>query len=483
MNFRIILQTVGRVLCIEAALLMLPLIVALLYGEPVLPFLLPACLAAAAGGLAQFARPKSSSLYSMEGFVIVGFSWIAMSVVGALPYMLSGAIPGFTDALFESVSGFTTTGASILTDVEILSKSCAFWRMFTHWIGGMGVLVFVLVVLPMSSEHYMHIMRAEMPGPVVDKLVPRIRKTAEILYGMYIAMTLLETVLLLCGGMSFYDALIHSFATAGTGGFSNYTDSIAHFDSAYIDIVIGVFMLLFSVNFNLYYLFLTGRGRSALKSEELRVFLLIVAFSVFAIALNIVPLYQNLGTSLRYAFFQVSSIISTTGFSTADFNQWPQFSRQLLVLLMFIGACAGSTGGGLKVSRVILLLKTIPAEIKKLARPHIVSQIWLEKKPVPETTVKSVLIFFTLYMTIIGISAMLLSFDGMDSETTFTGVLACISNIGPGLSAVGPMGNYAAFSPFSKIVLISDMLLGRLELYPIIYLFVPSIWRAQKRRV
>lgn len=480
MNYRMILQVVGRVLLIEALLLILPLAVALIYGEPLLPLIIPMLIAAVLGWLLRSIPVVKTDIGSTEGFTIVGLSWIVMSLVGAFPFVLSGAIPNYIDAVFETVSGFTTTGASIMTNVEILNKSCAFWRLFTHWVGGMGVLVFIMVVLPMSGDHYMYIMRAEVPGPVVGKLVPRARKTAEILYLLYIALTLLEVFFLLCGGMSFYDALVHSFATAGTGGFSIRAASIGYYNSTYIDIVIGTFMLLFSINFNLYYLLLIGESRQAVRSEELRVFAGIVAFSVLSIAWNITRLYGSFSGALRYSYFQVASVISTTGFSTADFNQWPQYSRILLVVLMFIGACAGSTGGGLKVSRVIILLKSIPAEVQLLVRPHSVNKIWLEGKSLSRDTVKSVQIYFFLYMLIIAVSALLVSFDNLDGETSFTGVIACISNIGPGLSLVGPAGNYSVFSSVSKIVLIFDMLLGRLEIYPILYLFIPYVWRRGK---
>ena len=477
MNYRIVCNILGKVLLAEALLLLLPLGTALLYRESALPFLytiLP--LLFLGGGLSRI-RLRSSDFFAREGFVTVGLSWILVSAFGALPFVFSGDIPRYIDALFETVSGFTTTGASILENVETLTRGCMFWRLFTHWVGGMGVLVFIAAILPISGDHYIHIMRAEVPGPVVSKLVPRARKTARILYMIYFVLTAIETIFLLCGGMSFYDALLHAFATAGTGGFSTRAASIGAYNSAYIDVVISTFMLLFGCNFNLYYLILMGQGLAALKSEELRVYLGIITASVLAIALNIMGSVGGFGQGLRYAYFQVTTIISTTGFSTADFDKWPELSRWILVLLMFIGGCAGSTGGGLKVSRIIILFKSYLHELKQLILPTRVKRIWFEGKAVSDQTVHSVLVFFQIYLTAAFLSVLVLTRDGRDIITNLTASIACISNVGPGLAGVGPAANYGFFSDLSKLVLSFEMLLGRLEIFPVLFLFAPSVWK------
>ena len=391
--------------------------------------------------------------------------------------MISGDIPNYIDALFETVSGFTTTGASILPDVEALSRGGLFWRSFTHWIGGMGVLVFILAVVPMGDEHSMHIMRAEIPGPTVGKLVPRARKTARILYVIYAGLTVAETILLMLGGMSFYDALLHAFATAGTGGFSTRAASIAAFDSAYIEMVIACFLVLFGTNFNLFYLCLIGHVREALKSEELHCYLGLVLASTAAIAVGIFRMYDGVGTALRHAFFNTMTIVSTAGFGTEDFTLWPQYTQYIIVLLMFIGGCAGSTGGGLKLSRVLLLLKTARADVVRLMHPREVRRVQMDGKRVDEGTTHAVYGFFFVYLFIIVIAGLLISVDGYDFTTNFTAALSCMSNIGPGLSLISPAGNFAIFSRFSKIVLSIVMLLGRLEIYPIVILASPSLWK------
>ena len=477
MNYRMVWQVLGRVLCIEAALMILPVVTALCYGETPLPFLISAAATGLVGLILWRVRARNAAITAREGFLIVGLSWVFMALFGALPFVIGGEIPNYLDALFEMVSGLTTTGASILTDIEALSHGAQFWRLFAHWIGGMGILVFIMAILPMAGNRSMHIMRAEVPGPTVGKLVPRIRKTARILYLLYIVMTVVETLLLLCGGMSFFDALVHSFATAGTGGFSIRALSIGYYDSTYIDVVTGTFMILFGVNFSLYFLVIIGDVREALRSEELRWYLGIIAFAVLTIALNITGQYGSIFTALRYSYFQVASIISTTGFATADFTLWPQYSQTILVLLMFIGSCAGSTGGGLKVSRVIILLKSAATEVKRMLRPRCVEQVRLDGKPVDQDTVHKVLSFFFIYLLGLLLALLILSFDGFDFATNFSAALACLSNIGPGLSLVGPMGSYAIFSPLSKLVLILAMLLGRLEIYPILLLFVPAMWK------
>ena len=468
---------IGRILLTEAALLVLPLLVTVLYGESPVPFLIPILLLALCGGAMGWKKPKSTALYARDGLAVVALAWICMSLFGALPFVLSGDIPNYVDAFFETVSGFTTTGSSILTEIEPLSRGGLFWRSFTHWVGGMGVLVFVMAILPMNDGHGMHLMRAEVPGPTVGKLVSRMSDTAKILYSIYLVMTVVEIVLLLAGGMPLYDAAIHAFGTAGTGGFSCRNLSVGAYDSVYFDVVIGVFMLLFGVNFNLYYFLLIRRFRDVLHSEELRAYLLIVAASVLAIAVNISHLYQSFAASLRYAFFQVSSIITTTGYATADFNAWPAFSKAILVILMFVGACAGSTGGGMKVARIVILAKTSVCDMRKMLHPNAVATVRFEGKPIGEKNIRSVHLFLTVYLIVFTISCLLLSLEEMDLVTTFTAVAACMNNIGPGLEVVGPMGNFAAFSPWAKVLLSFDMLVGRLEIFPMLLLFAPSIWK------
>ncbi len=477
MNYRIVSNILGKVLLAEAILLLLPMTAALVYRESPMPFLWTILPLLILGGALNHVKPKSGDLFAREGFVTVGLSWLLMSAFGALPFVLSGDIPHYVDALFETVSGFTTTGASILSDVEAVSRGCTFWRLFTHWVGGMGVLVFIAAILPVSGDHYIHVMRAEVPGPTVSKLVPRARKTARILYLIYFGLTVLEAVFLLFGGMSFYDAFLHACATAGTGGFSTLGASIGGFNSVYIEMVIATFMLLFGCNFNIFYLILLGQGLEALRSEELRVYLSIILASVLVIAANIASSVGGFGSGLRYAYFQVTTIISTTGFSTCDFDRWPELSRWLLVLLMFAGGCAGSTAGGLKISRIIILFKSYLYELKQLILPRRVKRIWFEDKAVGDQTVRSVLVFFHVYLLAIGLSVLILTLDGRDMITNLTASIACISNVGPGLAAVGPMANYAFFSLPSKLVLILEMLLGRLEIFPILFLFAPSVWR------
>ena len=455
----------------------LPTVAGLCYGESVTHFLITMALSGALGFLLTRVKPYSDVIYAKDGFVVVSLGWVLMSMIGALPFVLSGDIPHYIDALFETVSGFTTTGASILEDVEGLSRGCMFWRSFTHWIGGMGVLVFIMAVLPMSGEHSMHIMRAEVPGPTVGKLVPRVRQTAKILYLIYIAMTLLEMLLLLLGGMDFYDALLHAFATAGTGGFSTRAASIAAFDSLYLEMVIAVFMVLFGVNFNLYFLLLIGRWKDALKSEELHWYLGIIVASVMAIALGIGKMYGGLATGLRHAFFYVASITSSTGFGTVDFVTWPEYCKWIIVMLMFCGACAGSTGGGIKTSRVIILFKNVACEIRQMIHPRTVTRVQLDGKRVDADGLKAVSTFFTSFMLLLITGSFLVSLDGYDMATNFSAVLSSLSNIGPGMSLIGPTGNYNIFSYGSKLVLTVMMLIGRLEIFPILILFSPSTWK------
>ena len=468
---------IGRILVTEAALLVLPLIVALLHGEAAHPFLIPMALLVLIGLLLGVRRPARTALYARDGLAIVALAWIAVSAFGALPFVISGDIPFYVDAFFETVSGFTTTGASILTEVESLSRGGLFWRSFTHWVGGMGVLVFVMAILPMSDGHGMHIMRAEVPGPTVGKLVSRMSDTAKILYGIYLVLTLVEIVLLLAGGMPLFDACIHSFGSAGTGGFSCRSLRVGAYQNPYFDIVIGIFMLLFGVNFNLYYFLLIRRFRDVFHSEELRSYLLIVAAAVVAITVDIAHLYDSVSTSLCHAFFQVSSIITTTGYATTDFNAWPTFSKGILVVLMFIGACAGSTGGGIKVARVVILVKASYGDMRRMLHPNAVSTVRFEGKPLTDRNLRGVHLFLTVYILVFTVSFLLLSLEQFDLVTTFTALAACINNIGPGLEVVGPMGNFSAFSPWSKLLLSFDMLVGRLEIFPMLLLCAPSIWK------
>ena len=479
MNLRIVWRTVGKVLLIEAALMLLPLLTALVYRESPLPFLIPLA-ATALLGFALSRVPGTRGVFTArEGFLTVGLSWVLMSALAAIPFVLTGDIPNYLNALFETVSGLTTTGATVLSDVEGLTRAGQFWRLFSHWIGGMGILVFIMAVLPLAGDRSMHIMRAEVPGPVVGKLVPKAKQTARILYIIYFALTLAEAVLLRVGGMGWFDSLLHSFATAGTGGFSTRALSIGYYGSAYIEAVTGTFMLLFGVNLSLYYLILVGSWREAVKNEELRWYLVIVAVAIGTIAWNISGLYGGFGHALRYAYFQVASIITTTGFSTADFTQWPAYSQTALFLLMFVGGCAGSTAGALKMSRVAILCKDALAELRRMLRPRSVVQARFEGKTVQPGTLRAVQSYFALYLLVLLLGTVLVSIDGHDFATNFTGTLACLSNIGPGLSLVGPMGSFDIFSPFSKIVLILEMLLGRLEIYPILLLFHPATWRAK----
>ena len=477
MNYRMICRVLGYVLLIISALMLLPLIAGLWYRENVLNFVITIGCTAALGFLMSRVKPASQDMFAREGFAIVGISWLLMSLLGALPFVISGDIPSYIDAVFETASGFTTTGASILNDVEGLSRGCMFWRCFTHWIGGMGMLVFLMAIMPMSGEHSMHIMRAEVPGPTVGKLVPRVRKTATILYMIYFALTVLEAILLLCGGMSFYDAILHAFATAGTGGFSTRAASIGAFNSTYIDVVITVFMILFGVNFNLYYLMLIGKFKDALKSEELHVYLAIIVSAAVIIAICIADMYGGFTKALRYSFFNVATVVSTTGFGNADFTKWPALAQVLLVAIMFMGGCAGSTGGGMKVSRLMVVVKSAFADISQMISPRSVNVVRLDKKRVSSETVKACGTYFAIYMLILLVTTVLISADGYDTSTNFTAAISCLSNIGPGLSLVGPAGNFAIFSDFSKIVMTLAMLLGRLEVYPLLVLVMPAMWR------
>ena len=477
MNRRMVLYMVGTVIKIEAALMLLPLAVSVVYKESCTKdFLISILIAVVTGfALTLLSKPGSKVIYAKEGFVIVSLAWIALSAIGALPFYISREIPSYIDAFFETVSGFTTTGASILRDVEAMSKGLLFWRSFTHWVGGMGVLVFVMAIIPRVSDRTIHILRAEAPGPIVGKIVPKMKQTATILYIIYIAMTVILVVLLLAGGMPVFDSLIHAVGTAGTGGFSTKADSIGSY-SPYIQWVITGAMIAFGINFNLYYFMLIKRNKSAIKNEEFMTYAAIVIISTVIIAFNISPLYSTVSESIRHSAFQVATVISTTGFSTVDFNQWPGLAKTILFILMFIGGCAGSTAGGLKVSRIVLLIKTIKRELKRLIHPRAVDVVRLDGKKVAETTLTSLHSYFAIYAALFALAVILLGLDSFDLETNVTAAAACFNNIGPGLGAAGPAASYALFSPFSKVILSLTMLLGRLEIMPLVLTFSPSTW-------
>jgi len=463
---------------VEAALLLVPVLVAVIYQEKCgIVFLIPIVILCLLFWVVGRKRPEHGQIYGKEGMVIVALAWILWSLFGAMPFTLSGYIPSYVDAFFETVSGFTTTGSSIIPDVEVLPHCLLFWRSFTHWIGGMGVLVFVLVVTSLDRKNSMHLMRAEVPGPEKDKLVPKAMSTARILYGMYLTLTVIEMVFLVIGGMNLFDSMIFSFGSAGTGGFSNYADSVAHFNSAYIDGVITVFCALFGVNFALFYFMILGDFKSILKNEELRTYILLIAGATAAIMLNIHSLYPTIGKSFRYAVFQVVTVITTTGYSTADFAQWPMFSKAVLMMLTVIGACASSTGGGIKVSRLLVGIKCVKREIVQLAHPKSVGIIRIGGKKVSSDVLRTIYIYFIAYVGILIGSVVLVSLDNFDFETTFSAVLTTLGNVGPGMAQVGPMGNFAGFSPLSKLILCFDMLAGRLEIFPFLVLFTAPAWR------
>ncbi len=483
MNRRMVFYTVGHIATVEAALLLLPALVSLIYLEKSgLSFLITAALSLTVGlAFILLFKPKSRMIYAKEGFAIVAYAWLLMSAIGALPFVIGGAIPSYVDAFFETVSGFTTTGASILTNVEALDNCMLFWRSFTHWIGGMGVLVLVTAVVPNIADRSLNILKAEMPGPTVGKLVPRSRDTAKILYWIYFGMTFILTVLLIAGGMPVFDSIVHAFGTAGTGGFGIKADSIASY-SPYLQWVITIFMFLFAINFNLYYLILIGKFRAVLKSDELSFFILLVLSSVGVIAVNILPAYASFSEALRASAFQVCSIVSTTGYATADFNLWPGLSKAILLILMFVGGCAGSTGGGLKAVRVVILIKSIKKELKKLLHPRSVKSVMSEGKKLDDETLSGVTSYFAVYTLCIMVVFLLLSFEPFGFETNFTASVACFNNIGPGLADVGPAASFAQYSDFSKIVLSFAMLLGRLEVFPLLLGLNPLIWKKSKSK-
>ncbi len=487
MNFSVIFYIVSYVLKIEGLLLMIPAVVGVLYKEDAaLWYFVVAGALLLLGIIASARRPKNQVFYAKEGAVSVALSWIAMSLFGCLPFIFSGDIPRFTDAFFEMVSGFTTTGSSILSDVEALSHASLFWRSFSHWIGGMGVLVFILTVLPMAGGSTMHLMRAESPGPQVGKMVPKIRDTSKILYVIYTVMTLVEMLILLCCDMPLFDAVTISFGTAGTGGFGVTNAGIGGYSAA-AQYVIAVFMILFGVNFNVYFLLIRRHLRQALRSEEARWYSVIIGASTLLVFINTLKVFETAEEAFRHALFQVGSIITTTGFATTDFGTlYPEFAKFILVILMFIGACAGSTGGGIKVSRIVILCKSVVNELSRALHPRTVKKIRLEDKVVEHATLRSINTFMMAYVVIFFGSVLLISLDGFDFTTNFTAVTATLNNIGPGLSQVGPASNFAAYSDFSKYIICFDMLAGRLEVFPILMLINPYLWkesfRLQKHR-
>lgn len=477
MNRRLILYILGWVLNCEAVCMLLPLLCAALYHEPIIVVFLE-CIAICAviGALLTLKPPKNKTMYAKEGLVIVAMSWIVISIFGALPFVLSGVTRSFVDALFETMSGFTTTGASIFRDIDFFPRALIFWRSFTHWIGGMGVLVFLVAMLPLSGGNNLFLMKAESPGPAVTKLVPKVRSTAKILYGIYVLLTLIEVVLLLLGGMTLFEALTLSFGTAGTGGFAITNAGIGEY-SAYSQVVITIFMIIFGVDFSFYYLLLIRKFKSALQMEEIRAYLGIIFLSIVAITINCRGIFTGFFETLRHAAFQVGSIITTTGYSTCDFNRWPEFSKTILIILMFVGACAGSTGGGTKVSRIMILAKSIIKEAKIAVHPKSTHKIKMNGRIIEHETVRSINVFYAAYFMIFIVSLLIISFDNFDFTTNFTAIAATINNIGPGMAKVGPTANFSIYSPLSKLVMTFDMLVGRLEIFPVMVLLSPYTWK------
>ncbi|MBO5564446.1 MAG: TrkH family potassium uptake protein [Lachnospiraceae bacterium] len=478
MNYWMVFNVLGLVLQFQAVFLLLPCVVSGIYREHEgFSFLIVALACAAAGTLLRRIKTQNKQIYAREGLVIVALAWIVLSFTGAVPFVLSREIPSFTNAFFETVSGFTTTGASILIEVDEMSKCCLFWRSFTHWVGGMGVIVFIVAILPMTGGQNMHLIRAESPGPSVGKLVPKARESARILYIIYLALTVLQILLLLAAGMPLFDAVTIAFGSAGTGGFAVRSSGVASY-TPLMQMIIALFVILFGINFNFYFYLRGKHKKDAFKISEVRWYLTIIAASVAIITWNIRGLYQHIGDALHHALFQVASIMTTTGFASADFNLWPVLSKSVLILLMFIGACAGSTGGGLKVSRVLILFKSIRKEIEHIIHPRSVRAVMMDGRSVPQEMADGVKTYLATYAVLFAVSCVLVAgFEMTDFETVFTSVAATINNIGPGIGGVGPMANYAWLSLPSKWVLIFDMLAGRLELYPMLILLTPELWR------
>ncbi len=478
MNYKRILHTLGIVLCFEAACMILPLICAFIYREEnsAFSFLQSMVIILAFGVILLLHKGKKREIYAKEGLIIVGLSWVLMSIFGALPFVFSKSIPDFIPALFETVSGFTTTGSTVLSDVESLPKSILFWRSFTHWIGGMGVLVFLIALLPMSGGSNLFLMKAESPGPTVTKLVPKVKSSAKILYYIYISLTFLQIIFLLSGEMNLFDAITHTFGTAGTGGFGIKNDSLTSY-SPYIQNVITVFMILFGINFAAYFFILIGKFKTVFKISEIKTYLFIIVVAAIVIAINCFSIFENAEESLRHAFFQVASIITTTGYSTTDFNLWPEFSKTILILLMFIGACAGSTGGGIKVSRIMLYCKNFGKEIAQVSRPRMIKKIQMDGRIVTHDTMRNANAYLAVYLVVFAISLLLISIENLDFTTNFTAVATTLNNVGPGLSLVGPTCNFSIYSNFSLIIFAFDMLIGRLEIFPLLALFSLQTWK------
>lgn len=478
MNLAMVLYIIGWILEFESAFLLLPALVGIFYGEfqYSLAYLFTALFTFVSGFVLKRKRPKRFDLYMREGFASVALGWTFMSIFGAFPFVLTREIPNFIDALFETVSGFTTTGASILSDVEALSHASLFWRSFSHWVGGMGVFVFIMAILPLMGGSNINLMRAESTGPSVGKLVPKVKDTAKILYKLYIGITVLAIFVFLLCGMNLFDSLTTGFGTIGTGGFGTYNDSVARFSSLQQN-MITLFMILSGINYTVYFCLLRRQFRDAFSIEEVRVYLLIILASAGIIIWDIHKLYPTIWESIRHSFFQVSSIITTTGFSTTDYDTWPQLSKTILVILMFIGACSGSTGGGIKISRILILIKSIHKELSLMVHPRMIQKIKMSGRPVAHETLRSTNVFISVYFIILFASVLLIGIDEFDFTTNFTAVAATLNNIGPGLEMVGPAQNFAIYSPFSKCILIFDMLAGRLELFPMLILLLPSCWK------
>lgn len=477
MNYKLIFNTLGWVLICLGALMLAPAVCALIYGErTVFSFLFAVIVSLFLGILFTAKSPKTKTMYSKEGYIIVALSWIAISLIGAIPFIVSKSIPNFFDAVFETASGFTTTGASILKDVDIMPKSIIFWRSFTHWIGGMGVLVFLVAFLPLSGSTNLYLVKAESPGPSVSKLVPKVRSTAKILYYIYIGLTAIQIILLLLGGLDLFESLTLTFGTAGTGGFAVRNSGLSDY-SSYTQIVITVFMILFGIDFSCFYLLLLGKFKEAIRSDEVRGYLLIIFSAIALICINCYRLFDNIFEAVKHVSFQVASLITTTGYATVDFDLWPQFSKTILILLMFFGACAGSTGGGIKVSRIIILLKSVAKEIKIASHPNSVHKTTMNGRSVEHDTIRAINVFMVAYLAIFMSSLLLISIDNFDFTTNFTAVLATLNNIGPGLGEVGPTKNFSCYSDFSTFVLTFDMIIGRLEIFPVLVLFSPYTWK------
>lgn len=482
MNLSMIRYVLGLVMMFEGAFLSLPCVVALIYQEKKgFSFFIMMIICLLLGFLLRYKKPKNHVFYAKEGFVTVAASWIVLSFFGGLPFVLNGDIPSVVDAMFETVSGFTTTGSSILSDVEALSKCSLFWRSFTHWIGGMGVFVFVLAVMPLTGGQNIHLMRAESPGPSVGKLVPKLRTTSMILYKIYFVMTVIMVLLLLAGRMPLFESLLLSFGAAGTGGFGILNTGCATY-TPYVQYVIAVFMILFGVNFNVYYFLLIRRFKEAIKYEELKYYLLFIGASVTLITVNICRTFPTLEEAFRHAFFQVSSIITTTGYSSFDFNGWPEFSKVILILLMFSGACAGSTGGGIKVSRLVMMLKTVKKELLFYVHPRNVRKVKFNGRVVEHEVIRGMNVYFVAYSFILMFSILIISLDNFDFLTNFTAIASTLNNIGPGLGGVGPLSNFGVYSDLSKIVMVFDMLAGRLEIFPMLVLLSPYTWKGLRLR-